>query len=80
MNHICLNTILIKSFDVAFLILSSGISFRSAMTKCVVVISVERRLLQKFCNVIFSGPLCFMTLISAFNPMIVVKDWEICTT
>ena len=48
MNHIYLNIVPIRSFDTAFLTLSSGTSFISAMTKPVVVISVGRKLLQKF--------------------------------
>jgi len=44
------------------------------MTKPVVVISVGRKLLQKFFNVIFIGPLFFVTLMSIVNHVIVVND------
>ena len=36
-----------------------GAFFHFAMTKPVKVILVGRKLLQKFCNVIFIGPHCF---------------------
>jgi len=74
MNHICLNTIPNRSIDAAFLTLSSGKSFHSTMTKPVMVISVGRKLLQKFYSMIFIGPLCFMTLMSSANLVIVVND------
>ena len=44
------------------------------MTKPVEVILVGRKLLQKFCNVIFIGPLYFVTLMSIVNHVIVVND------
>jgi len=62
MNHTCSNTVLIRSFDATFLTQNLRTSFHCAMTKPVLVISVGRKLLQKFCNVIFIGPLYFMTL------------------
>jgi len=74
MSHICLNIVPIRSFDAAFLTLSSGTSFHSAMTKSLVVISVGRKLLQKFCSVIFIGPLCFVTLMSSVNHVIIIND------
>jgi len=64
MNHTCSSTVLIRSFDAAFLTQNLETSFHFAMTKPVEVISVGRKLLQKFCNVIFIDPLCFMTLMS----------------
>jgi len=47
-NNVCLNTVLVRSFNVVFLTLSSGTSFHFVITKPVVVISVGKRLLQKF--------------------------------
>ena len=44
------------------------------MTKPVKAILVGRKLLQKFCNVIFIGLLYFVTLMSTVNYVIVVKD------
>ena len=46
------------------------------MTKPVEVILVGRKLLQKFYNVIFVGPLHFMMLMSTVNLVIIVNDWE----
>ena len=44
------------------------------MTKPVEVILMGRKLLQKFSNVIFIGPLYFVTLMSTVNYVIVVND------
>jgi len=74
MNHTCSNTILNRSFDAAFLNQNLGTSFHFAMTKPVVVISVERKLMRKFCNVIFISLLYFVTLISLTNFVIVIND------
>jgi len=68
-----LNTVLIRSFNAEFLTLSSGISFHSIMTKHVVVISVEENCCKNFV-VWFLLPLCFMTLMSTTNLVIVVND------
>jgi len=74
MNHICSNTILIRSFNIAFLMRSLGTSFHSSMTKHVVVILVGRKLLQKFCSVVFIFPHCFAMLMSLVNLVIVVNN------
>jgi len=44
------------------------------MTKPVVVISVGRKLLQKFCSVFFIGPHCFAMLMFIVNLVIIVND------
>ena len=74
MNHIYLSTIPIRSFDVAFLTLSLGTFFHFVMTMPVMIISVGRKLLQKFCSVIFICPLYFVMLLSTVNLVIVVND------
>jgi len=76
MNHTCSNIVLIRLLDVVFLTQNLGTSFHFAMTKPVVVISVGRKLLQKFCNVIFIGQLYFVTLVSTANLVIVVKEMK----
>jgi len=74
MNHTCSNVVLIRSFDAVILTQNLRTSFYFAMTKPVVVILVGRKLLQKFCNMIFISPLCFMTLMTTVNLVIVVND------
>jgi len=66
--------IMIRSFDVACLTLSSGTFFHSVMTKPVMVILVKRRLLQNF-TVWFYWPTLFHDA-HVVNPVIVVNDRE----
>jgi len=58
MNDSCSNTVLIRSLNAVFFTKNFRTSFHFAMTKLVVVNSVGRKMLWKFYNVIFIGPLC----------------------